>query len=758
MYDGNYLGCLDQLDEPLSVDDTELGLIKGICLVLTGQETGSVLLNEFVDMPPDNPSWQSDLALALLLLGKTGDALRLLQELVDKGTADAVAYGRLGAVHLSNNDLEASCISYQEAIHREPGRAEWHSNLAGILVRQQKLAEALENYEIAIRLNPDLQKTERSRQNVLIALEKTDELIDDLLKKIDHNPDDYTLKLKLARAYNLDNRPAEAIKLLRRELIPIKDIEIPDTDNQNEGPVSIASETYAIQFQYRLLLSEIFSARSLYNRALALLIQLEKMVPDNPVPIICRQAQVLSEMGQHDPALEKLEALAETNPDNNAIKTAKAGVLCEKGNYEQAEGILRSLLDIYPGNAALLSQLGQTLLWVGDLDEAADCFEKAAAFNPQAFANMVTARRIPDDPKILDMMKTFAENLFLPDVARENMAYALANVYERQQDYDTAFRFFAQANKLADKGLTYDSNSFTRKTRAVQRVFTLRFFKHIPPLRPCDRTPIFVVGMPRSGTTLTEQILCSHPDIFGAGELLFIPKLTGLLPKVLKARYAFPWCVGKMTPHLREEAARYYLYNLYEFDRHHPYVVDKMPHNFVNLGLIAMIFPKAKIIHVNRDPRDNAVSNFQQNFKARHGGMGFAFNLKNIALQINDYHGLMNHWRQNLPLPIFDLSYEAMVGDMEGSAKQLLDFVGVDWHEDVTRFYETKRAVKTASLTQVRQPIYMTSVKKWKRYEHHLGALLDHLDPAVTKRYDEPTPETNPYENRIVLLGNATRL
>jgi len=571
------------------------------------------------------------------------------------------------------------------------------------------------------------------------------------------------------------NRPAEAIKLLRKELIPVKDIEKPEPDQEvgqgtqdsqdTESPSSedtphssTKADIYNAQFAYRLLLSEIFSSRSMHGRALAALKQLEQMEPDNSVPIICKQANALSEMMRHDQALEKLDELEGDYPDNNQIKTTRANVLCEKGDYEQAEGILRDLLETYPGDAGLLTQLGQTLLWVGDLNEAADLFERASEINPMALAQMVSARKIPDDPKALEKMQIFADNPLLPDVARQNMKFALSTVYDKQKDYDTAFHYLSQANRIANKSLNYNPDRFTQKTEAVAKVFSRQFFDNLKPIRKSDRTPIFVVGMPRSGTTLTEQILSSHPEIFGAGELPIIPRLTGLLPKVLKVKQQFPWCVGKMNPHLREEAARHYLYNLYEYDSDHPYVVDKMPHNFVNLGLIAMIFPKAKIIHVNRDPRDNAVSNFQQNFKAKHGGLGYAFDLKKTALQINDYYRMMDHWRQTLPLPIFDLSYEQMVQDQEGTGRKLMDFVGLDWHEDMARFYETKRAVRTASVNQVCQPIYTTSMKKWKRYEDHLGELLENLAPEVTEPWNNPTEDNNPYESKIVHKGEVKRL
>jgi len=152
-------------------------------------------------------------------------------------------------------------------------------------------------------------------------------------------------------------------------------------------------------------------------------------------------------------------------------------------------------------------------------------------------------------------------------------------------------------------------------------------------------------------------------------------------------------------------------------------VVDKMPHNFMHLGLIASIFPNVRIIHANRDPRDTAISCFQQNFAAKHGGMGFSFSLPKIAHQLVDYLKMMEHWRRVLPVPIFESHYEVLVADQEGATRELLNFVGVEWNDKVRDFHKTERAVRTASVTQVRRPIYKTSAQKWRRYEDYLDPL-----------------------------------
>jgi tetratricopeptide (TPR) repeat protein len=464
--------------------------------------------------------------------------------------------------------------------------------------------------------------------------------------------------------------------------------------------------------------------------------EIEELEPEDPLPIAVAKATALIEVGQLDEAQVLVDDWLEREPEHNPLRIVKSHLLCEQGNYGESEALLRELIVTYPGNANLLTNLGQTLLWIGKLDEAAECFERAAEVNPMALAQVLKTRRLPSDPGAVGKMEKIADNRFLARGPRATMSFALAELHDKNKAYDKASEYLSLGNSLMDAEANYDPDTFTRRVDALIDVFSEDYFDRLEPIRRGDRTPVFVVGMPRSGTTLTEQILCSHPDVFGAGELELMTVLSRIMPQVLKTRQAFPRCMNNMTAALREEAARYYLYGIKQHDATSPFVVDKMPHNFTNLGLIAATLPGAKIIHVYRDPRDNALSNFQQNFKARDGGMGYAFDLVKIARQINDYHRVMQHWRQVLPMPIFELCYEQLVEDQEGLTRELLQFIGVDWSDSVTEFHKTERAVRTASVSQVRQPIYKSSKQKWRNYEELLQPLIDALDEEVLRPWN----------------------
>jgi tetratricopeptide (TPR) repeat protein len=705
----------------------EAALLHALCRVMEGgaEAEAQKALRDACAVEATNTAWQADRGLGLLLLGRLDDAKGVLEQAVRADSAPAIAFGRLAAVELTRQDLDRASELYREAVSREPGRAEWHSNFAGVLWRQHRLQESVENYDVALKLKPELEKAKEARRRILVALERTDEVVSQLEEELGTDPADPDARLRLARAYELDSRPGEAAECIRRGLRRIDLAEASEDDEDRDA-----------QLRMRLGLAEVFTNRAAHWQALKWLKQAERLSTD-PAPIVAREANAIAEMGRNEDALEEIErALHLDEQGRRFLRATYAKVLGQIGRYDEAIRELEGLLETYPGDAGLMGQLGHVLMWVGRLDEAQGWFDRAAEVNPMALANMVENRDIPDDPEAIARMERIAENPLLAFQVRQTMNFALARVYEKRKQYDDAFRSLSEANRLVNRELKYTPESFTRRVDAMMRVFTKEYFKNLEPIRRAQRTPVFVVGMPRSGTTLTEQVLSSHHKVFGAGELPHIPHVAKLIKSVLQTQTDYPENVLELTPRLREEAARHYLHRLDRIDpEQHPLVVDKLPHNFVQLGLIASIFPNAKVIHVNRDPLDTAVSNFQQNFKMRFGGMGFAFSLENIGYQINDYYRIMAHWREVLPVEIFDLYYEDLVQDQEGTTRRLLAFLGLEWEESVRDFHKTERAVRTASVTQVRQPIYDSSRRKWRRYQEHLGPLFEVLDQSVLEDY-----------------------
>jgi hypothetical protein len=242
---------------------------------------------------------------------------------------------------------------------------------------------------------------------------------------------------------------------------------------------------------------------------------------------------------------------------------------------------------------------------------------------------------------------------------------------------------------------------------------------------------VFILGMPRSGTTLTEQIIASHPLVHGGGELAGVPQQITKATREAQqagAGVGFPGWVPLFEEEIFGELAQGYLDYINELNTDALRVTDKMPHNFQNIGLIAAMFPNARIIHVMRDPVDNCLSCFQQNFAMPHT---YSTDLTDLGHHYREYRRLMAHWRKVIPNPMYEVQYEELVADQERVSRELIAFCGLDWDDRCLEFNKKKGAVKTASVWQVRQPIYTESVKKWTMYDGYIDELLDELNKGL---------------------------
>jgi len=255
----------------------------------------------------------------------------------------------------------------------------------------------------------------------------------------------------------------------------------------------------------------------------------------------------------------------------------------------------------------------------------------------------------------------------------------------------------------------------------VIATFGAEFFARTDRAGSQSELPVFIVGMPRSGTTLVEQILASHPMVHGAGELDYMRRIMQTLPERLGVQRPIPECAANIDTALAERIAEEHLQHLREHSASALRITDKTPSNFLRLGLIALLFPKARIIHCQRDPLDTCLSCYFLRFGQ---GQAFAYDLDDLGRYYRDCARLMEHWRRVLPSPLLEVPYEALVADQEGWSRRLIAFLGLDWDDRCLAFYRSERQVKTASVWQVRQPVYASSIGRWRRYAKHLGPLF----------------------------------
>jgi len=394
------------------------------------------------------------------------------------------------------------------------------------------------------------------------------------------------------------------------------------------------------------------------------------------------------------------------------------------GTLDQAAVSYQKALTLDPKCAETHNALGIVRQQRGQLDQAQRSFKTALTINPDyadAHLNLATLKiHSHHDPDILAMEHAFAR-ADLSDSQKMHFAFGLGKAFDDLHQFDKAFAFFNQANALKRKGYTYsiaDSDGFLK---SIANVFDQAFFARHLGAGFTDQTPIFIVGMPRSGTTLVEQILSTHPDVFGGGELQ-------ILAETVCRSFSgeFPHSLRKAETSNFAEVGATYVKALKGLNAKASFITDKMPENYLNIGLIKLALPQAKIIHCKRNAADNGLSLFKTCFSD--GGHLYANALSEIGDYYQLYSDLMAHWHKMLPGFVYDIQYEDIVKDQVGQTQALLDHLGLEWNDACLNFHTTDRPVKTASAVQVRQPLYTRSVESWRHYELHLMPLLKSLN------------------------------
>lgn len=393
-----------------------------------------------------------------------------------------------------------------------------------------------------------------------------------------------------------------------------------------------------------------------------------------------------------------------------------------------AEGFYRRALTVDGQSLTALVGMGDLLTDMGRQDEAIECFNNALAIdqaNVEALAGLALARRSVKDDPALALVRARLDLPITTDRERVLLHHAAGKMLNDQREYRLAIRHFTKAKAIS--GHDFDIARHTQVYDGFIQNFDAGFFEARLKLGNPSGRPVFIVGMPRSGTTLTEQICASHRDIHGAGELPTIRSLAAELGFDKLDPAIFTKAMAALTPAKAKELGSKYLDDLNKRNSKARLVVDKMPHNFELLAFISLILPNAHIIHCRRDPMDNCTSCFMHNFSEAHG---YNADLAKLGQYYRQYDRLMRHWAEVVPLDIHDMPYEETVADFENRARGLIGFLGLEWDDACLRFHETDRTVRTPSRWQVRQPIYSSSVERWKLYGDALDPLKTALGPV----------------------------
>ena len=438
----------------------------------------------------------------------------------------------------------------------------------------------------------------------------------------------------------------------------------------------------------------------------------------------------LRRLGRLFEAEAHLQRAIELEPRFAAAHFNLGIVLQECEEHERAIAEYRAALAIRPDYVEALNNLGSSLRQQGLVDEARATFERILELRPtqvEAHCNLAQFKTYtPDDPHIEQLLSQRHRVDSLPDDGRIRYWFTVGKMLEDAGRHDESFEAYAQGNRAKHATTPWDEDAHLALKRAIVSTFTReKLASHTVPAQGEGPAPIFIVGMPRSGTSLLEQVLATLPGIHGAGEITWLPETLHVEGTDHKD---FPHTVAAYTTDEYLALGRRYLERIRELAPTTTHVVDKLPDNFQHLGLIHLMFPGARIVHSMRDPMDSCFSCYSRLFIANN--LGYTYDLEAVGRYWVSYHELMQHWHAALPAGrILDVSYEAMVGDFENQARRLVDYLGLPWDDRCLGFHQNRRIVKTASVAQVRKPIYKTSVARWKPYERHLGPLLEIVQP-----------------------------
>ena len=441
----------------------------------------------------------------------------------------------------------------------------------------------------------------------------------------------------------------------------------------------------------------------------------------------------LENLGHYKASIESYRKALElglSNPHEACVRLGS--VLCIEGRESEAREYFERALEIMPDNAGAMFGLGLVFMAFGDFESATQWLRRSVAADPNfidVYQQLAHSKQFddPDDPDI-EMMLELLDSPDVNEVTTEKLRFALGKAYDDCGQYDLAFMHYSDANRLKVKRKPrYSREKHEDLVGRLEKAFNTDFLASAPAIAKMDITPIFIVGMPRSGTTLLEQAISCHPEIAGAGEMKFIAEVT-------RDRIdGYPESVVALDEASKKSIAVNFQSALRERAGESKFITDKMPSNFLHIGFLHLLFPESPIIHCRRSAADVCLSIFFQDLPT---GNPYANDLSEIAHYYRCYEQIMSYWDSVLPGRIHHLDYEDVTQNFEAEITKVLEYCGLQWHDNCREYASNEKAVATVSRWQVRQPVYQRSVERWKRYELHLGELLAALEQPMETNND----------------------
>jgi tetratricopeptide (TPR) repeat protein len=497
-------------------------------------------------------------------------------------------------------------------------------------------------------------------------------------------------------------------------------------------------------------LAQLLFAEKSEVEALRILGDALKFAPDN-VQTLLLTAKIQLKRNNLPAAEQATRFALKVEEDNAEALTVLGQVLHETDRYDEALEVLDRALQKAPDNPEALNFYGVALKSVGRLDEAREYILKALKLNDVMYGAYANLNDLVDfsegiGEELFNRMEAIFESI--PDPEAEPflaLHFAYAKALDDRGQHEKALEHYITGGRMKRSQLDYKEDETHGFFESIMAAFPKEVFESRKFAGLDDDRPVFIVGMPRSGSTLVEQILSSHPDVYGAGEVKYLARALGQLRDRFPSLPKYPEMVAKITPAQLDIVAKNYQQALAQGAGDAKRITDKLLTNYFFLGLINLLFPKAKVIHTRRDPVDTCLSGFTKLFK---DDMPHSYDLAELGRYYGKYRELMEHWEKVLPQGFMTtVVYEDVVADTEREAKRLIEFLGLPWNEKCIDFHKSDRPVKTASVAQVRKPIYKTSVQRWKKYGSGLQPLIDAVGGNAAKEPSKPKGRAKVKEN-----------
>jgi tetratricopeptide (TPR) repeat protein len=661
---------------------------------------------QIIERLPNLPDAYNILAVIRNARGDSKQAVSLLGRAIKLRPNVASFHSNLGEIERQRGRLVEAEIALKRAITLDPKSAQALSNL-GIIYYERKLyAAAAEVYEKAIALDPRFAEAHNNLGNAYLALERGVEAIDCYQTAVAHREN-------YAEAYNnmgsalRDSGDFESAEHAYRKAISIR-------------------PSYLEPYNSLALMLTNLDRTDEALRYLGDALRIEEQHVDTLVNV----AKVQLRRGSHAVAEQAARFALQRDPKKAEAYGVLAQIRHEVDDYAQALAALDEAVKLDPDYAELHSFRGVILKSLGRLEEAKAAILKALDLNPDlytAYSNLNDLETFQVGHELVGRMKEILAKADDPDADKYIPIYfALGKAQDDAGEYPAALASFARGAKLKRALLNYDEADAFSFFDQIKASFPAELFQQRPFAGLNSDKPIFIVGMPRSGSTLVEQVLSSHPDVFGAGEVKMFHRSLAVLRDRFPSIPKFPALVKVLNNSHFAQIGQTYLDGMTHYSPQSKRITDKLLSNYYFVGLINLVFPNAKIIHTIRNPVDTCLSAYTKLFK---DDMPHSYELGELGRYYLKYVELMEHWTSVLPAGVMlPVVYEDVIGDLEGNARKLVAHVGLEWDEACLDFHKSSRPVKTASVVQVRKPVYSTSVERWRKYGDGLAPLVEALN------------------------------